>query len=427
MKAPALLLAGSLLLSAAAATHQPPAQATSAAATPVLSVDSTLETFHDSSTNPCGVANRVNIDGPVRAFEDQNHLIHLITAIPTGSAYQWTGSVAAFTASPRTAVLDCTPVMVSYDESDPVTPDEIKLFDQKTFLEGLYFKSPTIYGYGHEDYYATRLDPIPSGCDDSTDPDDHGHACWYSAVALWKAQVSGSHVTFAKAGTPPNHIAIYPRVQYPGNENTPENGWVGYGAPSNLIRGRNAGTLDGYTYMFVYTSGGDDPTQQPLGVCLFRSNDPTDRTSWRGWNGDSANPQFDQVMGNPYEVSTNTGCKVVAPTMFKQPVRSVVYHKPSGYFIAFYRAADGVRYSTSTDLVNWNASRLLVAGDINVTNYQSVVDFDGGDFGDDNFDRLYDNGKAYLFVRHQLAGGHSSLVRQKLSVDNYPADAPSAG
>ncbi|MEV0797563.1 hypothetical protein AB0I34_07730 [Kribbella sp. NPDC050281] len=54
-------------------------------------------------------------------------------------------------------------------------------------------------------------------------------------------------------------------------------------------------------------------------------------------------------------------------------------------------------------------------------------DFDGGDFGDDNFDRLYGNGKSYLFLRHQLSGGHSSLVRQKLSVDNYPADTPSVG
>ncbi|MFI6831794.1 hypothetical protein ACIBG5_32140 [Kribbella sp. NPDC050241] len=73
--------------------------------------------------------------------------------------------------------------------------------------------------------------------------------------------------------------------------------------------------------------------------------------------------------------------------------------------------------------MNWNASKLLVAGDINVTNHQSVIDFDG----DDNFDRLYDDGKSYLFLRHQLSGGHSSLVRQKLSVDNYPADTPSVG
>ncbi|WP_406047307.1 hypothetical protein [Kribbella sp. NBC_00889] len=89
---------------------------------------------------------------------------------------------------------------------------------------------------------------------------------------MWKAQVSGSYLTFAKDGTPPNHIAIYPRIQY------------------------------------------------------------------RGWKGDTANPQFSQVMGNPYEV-----------------------------------------------------------------------------------------GKSYLFLRHQLSGGHSSLVRQKLSVDNYPADTPSVG
>ncbi|TWD79300.1 hypothetical protein FB561_0357 [Kribbella amoyensis] len=423
MKA-ALALTGALFLLAAAV----PAESRAAVAVdpPDLVVDPTVETFHNSPTDLC--AERVNIDGPVRAFEDQSHVIHLATATPRGRAYQWTGSVAGFTANPRTAALDCDFMMESFSETVPVTDEHIKDFDQKTFLQGFWFDSGSnvVYDYGHEDYYGTRLDPLPPTCDDHTDPSDNGNTCWYSAVAVWTAQVTGPHLEFSRFGNVPNHVAIYPRVVYPGHANTLKAGWIGYGAPSNIVRGRKNGALDTYAYMFVYTSAGD--TGQEKGVCLFRNNDPTDVTSWRGWDGDTADPQFTQVMANPYSPGvTNSPCHRVAAPMFQQPVRSVVYHKPSGYYLAFYRAGDGIRYSTSTDLVNWNFSQLLVPGTVDTANYQSVIDFDGGDYGDHNFDRLYDNGKAYLFLRQQLPDGHSRLVRQKLSVPNYPADTPSAG
>jgi hypothetical protein len=411
-------LTGALVLTAAGL--QAPAEA---ADTPDVVLDAAVETFHYSPTDLCP-EERVNIDGPVRAFEDQNHVIHLTTATPRGRAYQWTGSVTGFTNNPRTAVLDCVAMMESFDEANPVPDADIDLFDQKTFLQALYFRDGTVHGYGHEDYYGTRLDPPPAGCDDHTDPDDNGRMCWYSAIALWSADVpaSGTHLVFRRSGTPPNHIAIYPRITYPGHDKTAYAGWIGPGAPSNIVRGRTNGVLDGYSYMFVYTSAGD--TGQDKGVCLFRSETPWIRTSWYGWTGTA----FTQQLKNPYDPETaNVQCHVVEPGMFQQPVRSVVYHKPSGHYIAFYRAADGVRYATSTDLVNWNASFLLVPGDTDVVNYQSVIDFDGGDFGDDNFDRLYDNGKAYLFYRRTVAGGHSELLRQKLSIGNFGPDQPSAG
>src|SRR5688500_17782195 len=75
--------------------------------------DSVIETFHDSETMKCG-SNNIHIDSPVRAFEDEHHVIHLTVSDPAAKGWQWTGSVTGFTNNPKTAVLDCTPVMQGY-------------------------------------------------------------------------------------------------------------------------------------------------------------------------------------------------------------------------------------------------------------------------------------------------------------------------
>lgn len=393
--------------------------ASSELAPPVLALaDSNIRTFHDSDTQLCGTK-KVHIDSPVRAFEDQNHVIHLTISDPNATGWQWTGSVAGFTAEPTTAALDCTPVMTGN-----VANNDPSKFDQKTWIQALYFSSPTVYAYGHEDYFATRI----------SEPDCHKAGtsdglpyCWYSSIPIWTASTAGTsrHISFSRIATSPNHVAIYPHVSYPGHANTPTAGWIGYGTPSNIIRGRNQdGTLDGYWYMFAYTSSGYDG--QPKGVCLFRSGDPTDRLSWRAWNGDTSNPAFAQMMGNPYTTS-NSPCAVVQPSLFTSNLRSVTWHKPSRHYVAVIRDSSAVRYATSTDLLTWSAPKTLLVSTSAQASYPTVIDFDGGDYGDDNFDRIHSNGKTYLFYRKSIASGHTRITRRLITVTNYPADPPGSG
>jgi hypothetical protein len=389
-----------------------------ALAAPTLELaDSVIETFHDSDTQLCGTQ-KVHIDGPVRAFEDQNHVIHLTVSDPNATGWQWTGSVTGFTNNPTTAALDCTPVMTG--NSGNTDPSK---FDQKTWIQGLFFSGSTIYAYGHEDYFGTRTSE--PGCHDAGTADGLPY-CWYASIPVWQATVPAAsrHISFAKSATAPGHVAIYPHVQYPGHSSTPLAGWIGYGTPSNIVRGRNQdGTLDGYWYMFAYTNSGYGG--QAKGVCLFRSATPSSQTSWRAWNGSTTSPGFSQAMVNPY-TGTNSACAVVQPSLFNSYVRSVVWHKPSRHYIAFLRSSTAVQYSTSTDLLSWSSPQTLLTSTTAEANYPVLVDFDGGDWGDDNFDRLYDNGKSYLFYRKSIASGHTRITRRKIAVTNYAADPSSS-
>lgn len=431
-------LAIALLAGLAGMAMQPSGRA---AAPPQLTISSTWEVFHDSD-NLCE-GKTVHIDSPMRAFKDQSGLIHMTTADPNGKAWRWTGSAAEFDA--KTAALDCDWVMASYTEASKHNP--IDRFDQKTFLQGFYFDPDTayVYGYGHEDYFGTRLD----------DPDCHKAgvkdglpACWYSAVAIWKADALDTappkHLSFAKYNSAPWHIAIYPHVAYPGDSQTPPTpppgplppnppeygGWIGYGTPSNLVRGRNAdGSLDGYTYMFAFASA-HNHQGQPRGVCLFRSDDPSVRGSWRAWDGNTTNPGFIQPMNNPY-ISATAPCAVVNPGAFDAPLRSVHWHAPSRHYIAIYRDTEKcqnctprafVYYTTSTDLIHWNPLQsLMTTSTANGISYPVVLDHDSASSlgaGDYNFDTIYGQGRTYLYYRTRIAQGHTQIKRRLLQVSN---------
>ncbi len=131
-------------------------------------------------------------------------------------------------------------------------------------------------------------------------------------------------------------------------------------------------------------------------------------------------------MGNPYTTS-NSPCAVVEPTIFSSSLRSVTWHKPSRHYIAVIRDASGVKYTTSTDLLSWSTPQMLLVSTSAQANYPTVIDFDGGDYGDDNFDRIYSNGKTYLFYRKSIASGHTRITRRLITVTNYPADPPGPG
>jgi hypothetical protein len=411
-------LLGGLLPGLAGSTGSEPA-GHAARTPPTLGLaDSVIETFHDSETNQCGTT-KVHIDSPVRAFEDQNNVIHLTVSDPSARGWQWTGQAAAFTGNPTTATLDCAPIMTGTTGNN-----DISSFDQKTWIQGLYYRGSTVYAYGHQDYFGTRT--AEPGCHRAGTIDGLPY-CWYASIPVWMADApkSGVHLSFSRSAAPPGHVAIYPHVRYPGHESTPLAGWIGYGTPSNIIRGRKRdGSLDGYYYMFAYTNSGF--ANQPTGVCLFRSPDPSDRTSWRAWNGNASRPAYTQRMSNPY-TATNTPCAVVNPGTFQSYVRSVQWHKPSRHYIAIFRDQDGVHYATSPDLLTWNPSRTLLVSEPAAANYPVVIDFDGGDWGDDNFDRIHSNGRAYLFYRKSIASGHTQITRRKLDVTNYAADPPGPG
>jgi hypothetical protein len=383
-------------------------------ASPVLRLaDSVIETFHDSDLNTCGTT-KIHIDGPVRGFKDHNGVIHLTVSDPNAQGWQWTGLKAAFVSRPTAATRDCIPIMQGNSGNTDVTA-----FDQKTWIQALHFSAPTIHAYGHEDYFGTRTSE--PGCHQAGTSDGLPY-CWYASIALWQAVVQGSdsHLVFSRSGAAPDHVAIYPNVQYPGHASTPSAGWIGYGTPSNIVRGRNAdGSLDGYFYMLAYTNSGY--ANQPKGVCLFRTSNPALRTSWRAWNGSASSPAFTQQMQNPYG-APNSPCAVVSPDVFQSYVRSIQWHAASQHYIAIFRDEGAVRYATSSNLLTWKGSAVLLTSTDSQASYPVIVDFDGGDLGDENFDSIHARGNTYLFYRKSIAPGHTRITRRALTISNYPVE-----
>ncbi|SDU77749.1 hypothetical protein [Jiangella alkaliphila] len=397
-------LAASVAVAAATTTSAPAPEPTPAPAPPVLGIVGEQQTFHDSALAPCP-SGPVHIDSPPRAFTDSDGVVHLIVAGPNGPTYQWTGSPDDFASHPTTAQLDCDMVMDGYvGDNDPAA------FDQKMFAQALYYRAPYVYAYGHQDYFGTRT--AEPGCHRSGVVDGLPY-CWYSAVSVWKARVSTSstELAFHRARATPQHVAIFPNIAYPGHDQTPKAGWIGYGSPSNMIAGRDAqGRPDGTYYLFAYTSTGGGG--QPKGVCLFRSTDPTRVNSWRAWTGTG----FTQHLRDPYRFS-NQPCTVVNPSVFRSAVRTVVYHPESRHYIAFVTDSQGVKYATSRDLLTWNEPQLLSADQI--SGYPSVFDWDGGTGPGANFDLFTDGGRGYLYFRTSVAWGHTQINRLGLDVTNY--------
>jgi hypothetical protein len=370
---------------------------------PVLRLtDSAYPTMHDSKTLCEG--RRVRVDGPVRVFEDADHRLHMTVTGPDGVSFQWTGSPGAF--ANRTAKLDCIPVQLGYTRNaDPAA------FDQKSFIQALHYRAGDVTAYTHQDYYGKRT--AEPGCD----PLDQQHECWYSSVGAWGSAGAG-HLSFSHKGN-----AIYPHVPYPGHAATPAAGWLGYGTPSNIFRSRTlTGELDGYWYMLTRASVSH--AGQSAGSCLWRTTDPSDIGFWRAW--DTGTETFEQPSRDPY-AGQNAPCDVITG-LGGAYVRSVAWHRPSRHYVAAWRTPKAVVYSTSVDLITWNTPKTLLTSTWEQANYPTVVDLSGGDWGDDNFDRLYSAGSTWMFYRKDLPDwGHHRLVQRRIEVANYLPDTPGSG
>ena len=188
---------------------------------PILQTAGNPEKFHDNKSNTCG-NNEIEIDAPVRVFEDQFNVIHMTVSNTKGVGYQWTGSVAGFTQTPSTAALDCTRVMLGTN-ADSTNSNQPEYFDQVTWIQSLYFNGTQVFAYGHQDYLGKR---VPNtGCNSLP------NKCWYSSVTMWSATPVSSqnrHLSFNRIATPPNHVAIYPYTRYPTTHSaTTLSGWIG--------------------------------------------------------------------------------------------------------------------------------------------------------------------------------------------------------
>jgi hypothetical protein len=230
--------------------------------------------------------------------------------------------------------------------------------------------------------------------------------------------------TFHDILDPPNHmIATMPYTF--NDEGVPS----GLRQPSNIVH-----AADGYFY--VYTNISDYPPTPsmfpPQWVCVMRTKDLSDPSSWRYWDGESFSGSF----VNPYVEPQGPDAQKCAPLesndLSASVQESITFNTALGRYIMVGVSSSvsgpprwGVYYSLSDDLIHWTQRRLIkeFITTPNVGNdatdpfyaYPSLLDPDSEDWNFGTTDQDF-----YLYLTHLNAGGLSldrDLVRYPIHVD----------
>ena len=299
--------------------------------------------------------------------------------------------------------LACAPPLPSRGDADPAAYDDVSWI-AATWTEN----GRDVAALVHHEYQANTH---PGRC-----PAKVYLACWYNSVVAVASQ-DGS-VSFTRPA-PPQVVAAAPFRQEVG-----QGRHRGFFNPSNIV-------ADGAArYMMAATTGWDG---QDSGVCLFRTTNPADPTTWRAYDGQTFATRF----LDPYRVKPGRPtCRVIAP--FPSPVGSISRHRASGAWIAVFQAKANGRdfsepgfYTTSSrDLVTWDKPRLILAGATlyddpcqsggRLIAYPSLIDRDAKGR---NFDDVGDNADLY-FASLKVTGcevtSERDLVRRRVAIKVWP-------
>jgi hypothetical protein len=190
----------------------------------------------------------------------------------------------------------------------------------------------------------------------------------------------------------------------------------GYFTTSNIV-GRN----EAY-YVFMFAQG---EHMQPKGNCLFRTADPFDPLSWKGWDGTG----FTVVPR--LEKGAFVACRPVAPHILSHEVRSVNYITSAGVWVAVFAdrrklpsddmPVPGFYVSTSSDLLNWTTpsrikpspTRPRVDSDDILTSYPSIIDPGSRSR---NFDTIDSSNPVLLYTVQHLKNGQGTMNRDLVYV-----------
>ncbi|HVA93255.1 MAG TPA: hypothetical protein VNL71_25825, partial [Chloroflexota bacterium] len=234
--------------------------------------------------------------------------------------------------------VDCGPVMVSADNSNPAAYRDREWIASPYTEDGRH-----IWALVHDEYQGNRH---PGKC-----PQGSYYRCWYNAITLAKSNNAGR--SFRPIPAPKGLIASAPYPYQPGI------GPAGVFAPSNLIK-----RGDGYLYALVQVHR----PGTPHGACLIRSPRIADAGSWRAWNGGG----FGGVFTDPYRSPAHSGtdCEFIALREIADMTESLTFNTELKRYLLVGMAPSaepttgrygtGIYYSVSKDLIHWSQRRLLL-------------------------------------------------------------------
>jgi hypothetical protein len=309
--------------------------------------------------------------------------------------------------APRTR--SCGVLGRTYTRHNSTNPS---LYEHWEFLSSAYIEdgiafptSPTkgrrAYGFLHEEFHPTNTTPgQPDTC--TAPPTGITLSCWMAATTTVTSTdggrcfdqtgMNGNGCVWGDASTPRPDVSLVASIPYKFEDNW---GHRGANAPSNVIYD----AAHGYFYAFVHLNIRDtdvtcsaqpfpacyDPNaenqpayrDQQRGMCLIRTQNLSQPSSWRGWDGTGSTAWdiagFSVRFINPYTESAPPAphrCQPVAfDVLSSGGVGSLsfnTYFNKYMYVGRLYEGAqeesdwdqvierDGIYYWLSPDLIHWN-------------------------------------------------------------------------
>lgn len=238
---------------------------------------------------------------------------------------------------------DCSqPALAS---ADLRTPDS---YENWEWIWSVYREGSTWHAFVHNEFH----DAVAATCRPG-DPSP-ANPCWYNSITLavstdgarsFTKPLAPAHVV----APPPNAWTPPPAIPSPG-----EYYFQGYQGPSNIVKSPK----DGYYYALVSLS----PAVGEVGrICLMRTQNLDDPTSWRSWDGSGFNLRMTSpyVTGVPGSVCANLPTATGDHTLTYNTYLDRYLLVNGGVTMVDGKSACGYHYSLSADLIHWSEPRLM--------------------------------------------------------------------
>ena len=364
------------------------------------------EMIFDWTTDRCN--DRAIPDIATRVVRDAAGLISLY--IGNEDTYRMTGRDF------DSLILDCSaPVMTSAFDPDPSQFNDAEWI-ASTFTED----GETVYAIIHNEYLgAGHRDEFPGQC-----PSQDFFNCIDVSLTLGVSTDGGA--TFTDAAPAPDHLIA--TMPYTFDD---EGYATGLWQTSNLV---DKG--DGYRYMLVNIATTPDQEGAEFGlgwICAMRTDDVSDPSSWRYWDGE----EFAGVFVDPYRNDAdpeNICAPVDFPALSAEMSESIIWVDSIQKFViagGTHEPGDqsvwGTYYSTSEDLLDWSPRQKLMdapipptqaeGADMTFLAYPTLIDPDSPSL---NFDTS--DGSMYVYMTRFNFGGNSldrDLIRFPIAFEEF--------
>lgn len=343
-------------------------------------------------------------DLPARAFRDADGQVHLIAA--------HIRSRASVGPDLNHLTHQCDILMNSDHDGDP------SHFNDNEWIAAPYTEDgETVYAIVHNEYHGWEH----NNCNSET----VDFSCWYNNLTLAVSHDSGK--TFEDAAPPPEHFVAglpYPYEAGAGPYGTLE--------PSNILKAK-----DDFYYQVTRV---DDYNSDDQWLCLNRTDDLADPTSWRAWDGQGFNMQYVSPYEQPDADPTQHLCKPLSPEETGLMSQSLTYNTTLDRYVLLGISADsingrevwGIYYSFSEDLIHWTHRQLLwerelswtyQPGDEQPIGYPTLIDPDSPSM---SFDTIDDQVYLYYTKFNQGSPLDRDLVRVPVEFFDTQAEAQAA-